>query len=29
MFDFQVVDDVNITVALLNDLPGRKRNWYA
>ena len=29
MFDFQVVDDVNTTIKILNDLPNRKRGWYA
>ena len=28
MFDFQVVDDVNITLDVLNNLSGRKRAWY-
>ena len=28
MFDFQVVDDVNITIDVLNNLSGRKRDWY-
>ena len=29
MFDFQIVNDVNITIDILNDLPNRQRNWYA
>jgi len=29
MFDFQVVQDVNITCAVLNKLQGRKREWFA
>ncbi|MDZ7724786.1 MAG: hypothetical protein U5R06_18770 [candidate division KSB1 bacterium] len=29
MFDFQIVDDVNIAVNTLNTLKNRKRNWYA
>jgi len=29
MFDFQVVDDVNITLDILNDLPKRERKWFA
>jgi uncharacterized membrane protein YphA (DoxX/SURF4 family) len=28
MFDFQVVDDVNIAMATLKNLPDRKREWY-
>jgi len=28
MFDFQVVDDVNITIDVLNNLEGRTREWY-
>jgi len=28
MFDFQVVDDVNITLDVLNKLQGRSREWY-
>jgi hypothetical protein len=28
MFDFQVVDDVNITIDVLKNLSGRKREWY-
>jgi len=28
MFDFQVVDDVNITIDVLNNLQGRTREWY-
>ena len=28
MFDFQVVDDVNITLDVLNNLEGRTREWY-
>jgi hypothetical protein len=29
MFDFQVVNDVNITIDVLNDLPNRQRKWYS
>jgi hypothetical protein len=29
MFDFQVVDDVNICIDTLNNLKNRKRAWYA
>jgi uncharacterized membrane protein YphA (DoxX/SURF4 family) len=29
MFDFQVVNDVNITIDVLNKLQGRKREWLA
>lgn len=29
MFDFQVVQDVNITCAVLNKLQDRKREWFA
>jgi len=29
MFDFQVVDDVNICIDTLNNLKNRKREWYA
>jgi uncharacterized membrane protein YphA (DoxX/SURF4 family) len=29
MFDFQVVNDVNITIDVLNNLQGRKREWLA
>jgi len=29
MFDFQVVDDVNTVVPILNNIPARKREWYA
>ena len=29
MFDFQIVDDVNITIDTLNHLQGRKRGWYS
>jgi hypothetical protein len=29
MFDFQIVNDVNITIDRLNNLQGRKREWYA
>ncbi|MFO7923658.1 MAG: DoxX family protein [Bacteroidales bacterium] len=29
MFDFQVVDNVNITINTLNNLSGRKRRWFA
>nr|WP_319271028.1 hypothetical protein [uncultured Draconibacterium sp.] len=28
MFDFQVVNDVNITIDTLNNLEGRTRKWY-
>ena len=28
MFDFQVVNDVNITINVLNNLKGRRREWY-
>jgi uncharacterized membrane protein YphA (DoxX/SURF4 family) len=28
MFDFQIVDDVNIATAILKNLPGRKREWF-
>jgi uncharacterized membrane protein YphA (DoxX/SURF4 family) len=28
MFDFQIVDDVNTTIDVLNNLSGRKREWY-
>ncbi len=28
MFDFQIVDDVNITIDVLNNLEGRQRAWY-
>jgi uncharacterized membrane protein YphA (DoxX/SURF4 family) len=28
MFDFQVVEDVNITIDVLNNLQGRTRAWY-
>ena len=29
MFDFQVVNDVNITIDVLNKLQGRTREWFA
>ncbi|MBN1821670.1 MAG: hypothetical protein JXR31_09225 [Prolixibacteraceae bacterium] len=29
MFDFQVVNDVNITIDVLNNLQGRNRKWFA
>jgi len=29
MFDFQVVDDVNICIETLNNLKNRKREWFA
>ena len=29
MFDFQLVDDVNISIDTLNNLKSRKRKWYA
>jgi hypothetical protein len=28
MFDYQVVDDVNIAIDTLADLKGRQREWY-
>ena len=28
MFDFQIVNDVNITIDVLKNLEGRKREWY-
>ncbi len=28
MFDFQIVNDVNITIDLLGNLQGRKREWF-
>jgi uncharacterized membrane protein YphA (DoxX/SURF4 family) len=28
MFDFQIVNDVNITIDVLNRIEGRKREWY-
>lgn len=28
MFDFQIVNDVNITIDTLNDLQGRTREWF-
>ncbi len=28
MFDFQIVNDVNVTIDSLNNLQGRKREWY-
>lgn len=28
MFDFQVVNDANVTIDVLNNLEGRKRSWY-
>jgi hypothetical protein len=28
MFDFQLVDDVNITIDVLEKLQGRTRQWY-
>ena len=28
MFDFQIVNDVNITIDVLNNLQGRSREWY-
>jgi hypothetical protein len=28
MFDFQIVNDVNITIDVLNKMQGRKREWY-
>jgi hypothetical protein len=29
MFDFQVVDDVNIACEILGNLKNRERNWYS
>jgi hypothetical protein len=29
MFDFQIVNDVNITVDILNSLNNRHRQWFA
>ena len=29
MFDFQIVNDVNIAIDVLNNLNGREREWYA
>jgi uncharacterized membrane protein YphA (DoxX/SURF4 family) len=29
MFDFQIVDDVNITIDVLDNLSGRRRDWYS
>ena len=29
MFDWQIVDDVNITLDILGNLPKRTRKWYA
>ena len=28
MFDWQVVDDVNIALKVFNNLENRERNWY-
>jgi hypothetical protein len=28
MFDFQIVNDVNITIDTLNNLQNRKREWH-
>jgi uncharacterized membrane protein YphA (DoxX/SURF4 family) len=28
MFDFQVVDDVNVAISVLRKIPGRKREWF-
>ncbi len=28
MFDFQVVEDVNTTIDVLDNLKGRTRQWY-
>jgi hypothetical protein len=29
MFDFQLIGNVNITIDILNNLPNRKREWFA
>jgi hypothetical protein len=29
MLDFQLIDDINITIDILNDLPARKRKWFS
>lgn len=29
MFDFQIVNDINITIDILNNLPNRKRKWFS
>ncbi len=29
MFDFQVVEDVNLVIDVLNELEGRQREWFA
>jgi len=29
MYDFQIVEDVNIALAALNEAPGRARRWIA
>ena len=29
MFDYQIVEDVNITIDILNDIGNRERQWYA
>ncbi len=29
MFDFQVVEDVNMAIDVLSNLKNRKRPWYA
>jgi hypothetical protein len=29
MFDFQLITDINITLDILNNMPGRQRKWYS
>jgi hypothetical protein len=29
MLDFQLINDINITIEILNSLPGRKRLWFS
>lgn len=29
MLDFQLIDDINITISILNDLPDRRRKWFS
>lgn len=29
MLDFQLIDDINITISILNDLPDRSRKWFS